>query len=434
MKKVYFGLLGLMIIHIIILMNLQFTAWPETFSFPYLFNSGFDLYKDMVHPYTPLLTMSLSFLYKLFGYNVWVVKLFTYFLILVNDLLIFKITSKLTKESKWGIVAVIFYCLTQPFLEGNQLWFDFAISTPILLGLWFIIDKKYLLSGVALTIAFLTKQNSALFLIFGLILIYVKEKKIMSLSKYVLGGFLTVLPFAFYLFSKSTFVDFMNWALIYPSKYWTSFPNYVQMIPSNRQLLTLIFLFLPALYLIFKKEIKHNILLFGSLLISLILIYPRFSFFHFQTGLVFLSITFGVASSKLKNMIYIYLYLVILSLLITKDWGHSIRFIDDNKLSIEKSEKVYLLGPHSLNYVVNNSLPPKPWIDNYGWYFEIPGIQHKMIDGWKIDPPKYVYISKSEPGSWYDLGTYQPDKIVNYINMNYQKVDEMNDVEVWKLK
>lgn len=420
----------LMIVHIVILLNLNFTAWPEIFSFPYLFNNGFDLYKDMVHPYTPLLTILLSFLYKLFGYNVWVVKLFTYFLILVNDILIFKITSKITKNTRWGIFAVIFYILTQSFLDGNQLWFDFAMSTPILVGSLLILNKKYFLSGVAFAIAFLIKQNSALFFIFGLLL-SLKNKNYL---KILLGSLLPIIPFSIYLFQKNTIMDFLNWVLIYPSKYWTSFPNYVQMVPSNRQLLILALLFLPVLYLVIKKEIKNNILLFGSLFISLVLIYPRFSFFHFQTGIAILAIIFGVVSSYFPKKYYLFLYLIVLILLIPKDWGSSVRFIDDNKLVMNKSEEVYLLGPHSLNYVTSGTLPPKPWIDNYGWYFEMPNIQENMIDGWKVDPPVYVYWTIAQAGNWYDLGTYQPEKIVKYIKDNYQKIDQQNEVEVWKLK
>ncbi|MFA6073879.1 MAG: hypothetical protein WC758_07230 [Candidatus Woesearchaeota archaeon] len=419
----------LIMIHIVLLLNLRFTAWPEMFSFPYLYNNGFNLYKDMVHPYTPLLTTLLAYLYKIFGYNIWVVKFLTYFLILINDLLIFKIVSKITKNSKYGLYAILFYLLTQPFLDGNQLWFDFAMSTPILVGSLLILNKKYFLSGVAFAIAFLTKQNSALFLIFGLLL-SLKHK---NYFKILLGSLLPIIPFSIYLFQKNTIVDFFNWVLIYPSKYWTNFPNYVQMIPNNRQLFILLILFVPTIYLLLKSKLRNNLLLYGSLIISLILIYPRFSFFHFQVGLAFLAIIFGVVSSTVKKH-FIYLYLFALFLILPKDWGRSTRFIDDNKLQINQSEKIYLLGSHSLNYVTSGTLPPKPWIDNYGWYFEMPNMQQKMIDGWKIDPPQYIYWSIPQNGNWYDLGTYQPKEVVKYIMDNYKKIGQQESVEIWKLQ
>ncbi|EKD94484.1 MAG: hypothetical protein ACD_26C00034G0019 [uncultured bacterium] len=422
-------LIVLIVVHILILLNLRFTAWPEMFSFPYFFNNGFSLYKDMIHPYTPLLTIFLANLYRLIGYNVWIIKLVTYTLIIINDILIFKITSKLTKSTKWGIFAVVAYLLTQPFLEGNQLWFDFAISSPILLGLWLVINKKYFWSGIVFAISFLIKQNSALFLILGLLLSF-KNK---NYPKILLGSFLTIIPFGIYLHQKNSIVDFFNWVLIYPSKYWTNFPDYVQMMPTNRQLLILLLLFLPTVYLVIKNKFKNNLLLFGSLIISLILIYPRFSFFHFQTGIAILAIIFGVATSIAKRQ-FVYLYLFIVFLILPKDWSNLTRFIDDNNLSILKNEKVYLLGPHSLNYVVSNSLPPKPWIDNYGWYFEMPGMQQRVLESWKNNPPNYVYRSLPQSGNWYDLGVYQPKEVVKYIEDNYQKVDQQNDVEVWKLK
>ena len=241
-------------IHIVLLLNLRFTAWPEMFSFPYLYNNGFNLYKDMIHPYTPLLTTLLAYLYKIFGYNIWVVKFLTYFLILINDLLIFKIVSKITKNSKYGLYAVLFYLLTQPFLDGNQLWFDFAMSTPILVGSLLILNKKYFLSGVAFAIAFLTKQNSALFLIFGLLL-SLKNK---NYFKILLGSLLPIIPFSIYLIQKNSIAEFFNWVLIYPSKYWTNFPNYVQMIPNNRQLFILLILFVPTIYLLIKSKFRNK--------------------------------------------------------------------------------------------------------------------------------------------------------------------------------
>ena len=67
----------LALVHIVILFNLRFTSWPEMFSFPYLLNNGFNLYKDMIHAYTPLLTIFLANLFRLFGYNVWIVEIFT---------------------------------------------------------------------------------------------------------------------------------------------------------------------------------------------------------------------------------------------------------------------------------------------------------------------------------------------------------------------
>ena len=64
----------------------------------------------------------------------------------------------------------------------------------------------------------------------------------------------------------------------------------------------------------------------------------------------------------------------------------------------------------------------------------MPNMQQKMIDGWKIDPPQYIYWSIPQNGNWYDLGTYQPKEVVKYIMDNYKKIDQQESVEIWKLQ
>ena len=98
MKKSYLFLCLLLGFHLLILSRLQFTAWPEMISFPYLINHGFVTYRDMVHAYPPLLVNLLAVCYKLFGYNLWVLKMFGWISILFSDLFFFKIIRKITKN------------------------------------------------------------------------------------------------------------------------------------------------------------------------------------------------------------------------------------------------------------------------------------------------------------------------------------------------
>ena len=97
MKKIAL-LLVVLAIHLILLTNLRFTPWPEMLSFPYLFNNGFTLYKDFVIAYPPFLVVLLSLVYKIFGYKVLVLKVFTWLLIILSDLIIYKIVNKVTKK------------------------------------------------------------------------------------------------------------------------------------------------------------------------------------------------------------------------------------------------------------------------------------------------------------------------------------------------
>ena len=89
MKKIYFGLVFIIFAHICILSNLQFTAWPEMLSFPYVIDKGFLIYKDFHHVYQPLLTYILLGVYKIFGFNILALKTFTYVNFVLIDMVMF---------------------------------------------------------------------------------------------------------------------------------------------------------------------------------------------------------------------------------------------------------------------------------------------------------------------------------------------------------
>ena len=77
-------------------------------------------------------------------------------------------------------------------------------------------------------------------------------------------------------------------------------------------------------------------------------------------------------------------------------------------------------------------LPPKPWIDNYIWYMEIDGMQDKIIKGFSKDKPEFIFRKPSQSGNWYSLGTYEPRKIVSFVEKNYEKIDNIGSIEVWR--
>ena len=100
------------------------------------------------------------------------------------------------------------------------------------------------------------------------------------------------------------------------------------------------------------------------------------------------------------------------------DWQQPPRFWSE-AVQIPSNESVYLLGLHSGHYILANSLPPKPWVDNYPWVFEIPGMQEETIGNWEQNPPKFIIWQPPVSGNWYDIGTYQPQKLTEWIRENY---------------
>src|SRR5258708_1235866 len=229
MKKIYCVVIALLGLHLLILSQLQFTAWPEMVSFPYLINHGFITYKDMVHAYPPLLVNTLAVLFRIFGYKLIVLKTFGWTTILISDLLVFLIIQNLTKKQILALLGLLVYVILQPVLEGNMVWPDLFIVPFLLLMFLFLIKKKYFFAGIAIGLAILTKQTGVFFLGLGGIYILFQERKVKFLINYILGISLLILPFLFTLFYQNSFQEFWKWTILYPGKYWTKFPGYVQL-------------------------------------------------------------------------------------------------------------------------------------------------------------------------------------------------------------
>ena len=442
-----------------LLVNLQFTAWPEMFSYAYLKNNGFLLYKDMIHPYPPVLTLTLSYIYKVFGYGINILKTFSWLVILSSSVCVWLLTKEITGKSVAALTALAFYVLTQPFLEGNMMWFDIAVVPPLLLGAYFLLRHNLFASGFFLSLAGFTKQTGGLFYVVVLVYLIWHGKSTLlrpgpkkNAISFLFGPIIFGAPLLIKLIQENAVEEFLNWVIYYPSVYWSKFPGYVQMSPGIKSLFVVGLFLAPALWLGIKNKIFQNkkwqvIALF--LVLSVVTVYPRFSFFHLQSTLAFSAVFYGFLIVQLPkklqavSVVLIGLIYILIWPQIRLEWGSETRFYarEDQKLAQDisrinsKKDKVFLQGLHSSLYSMSGQVPPKPWADNFGWYFEIPGVQEDTINRWAQNPPEVILWRTPNNGNWFDLGTYQPSKIVNWIEENYFRDKELRPgVWVWRRK
>lgn len=451
--------------HFLLLFNLQFTAWPEMLSYPYLRNNDFLLYKDMIHPYPPLLTMVLSLVYKMVGYHLWVLQAVAWSIILTSSLLIFLVIKTLTHRNDIALLGLAVYVLLQPFLEGNMLWFDIAIVPAVLLGMLFLLkhmeregSKWLVLAGFSLATAALVKQTAVVFLIFAAVFIFIRYRSLKEVWKLAIGSIVLLVPLIVRLIQEDALVDFFNWTVLYPLTEWGRYPGYVQMSIASKEAFVLFLLFLPLVAIFMVNIVRRKLLIDTHLSIlllfligSLIAVYPRFSFFHFQPALaILIVITFYVLRKwEIKKLLigsvvfFVILLPIIYLPVFVSDWQKEARFYSQNDTYLAAkiadltniSERVFLLEPHSGLYVMANRLPPKRWSDNFGWYLEIPGVQEEIISRWEGNPPDVVLWRMPLPGTQYDLGTYQPQKIASWIESNYTKKEEIKSgIWLWQKK
>jgi len=214
-----------------------------------------------------------------------------------------------------------------------------------------------------------------------------------------------------------------------------------------KQIFIMVVLGLPFVILSREKERKpESIFLSALFLCGIASSLPRFSYFHLQPMLAVYSIFIALLVIP-KRRYFILLLPSLVFIYILKQspglFGLSPRFYDKETQEISrivsretgKGEKMYLLGPNSMIYVLADRIPPKPWIENYVWHFEVPGLQEKVIAGWETNPPKIIFWTPPTPGNWFDLGTYQPKIIFEWISKNYvHKENTRSGVEVWYKK
>ncbi len=449
MKK-YIPIILLLSFHLFLLAQLRFTAWPEMLSYAYLKNHGFLLYKDMIHPYPPVLTLVLSYVYKAFGYDLIVLKTFSWAIILFSDLCVWLLAREITKKDTAAILSLAVYVFLQPVLEGNMLWFDIAIVPPLLLGAYMLLRGNLLLGGIFLSMAGFIKQTGGLFYLSVLCYLILTKAPGKQLKNYLIGPFIFGIPLLIRLMQESAVIGFWNWVVYYPAKFWSKFPGYVQMSVTPREILIIGLLIAPIVWLSIRsigKRDKNLIVLMLFTVLSLISVYPRFSFFHLQTTIALSAVLLGTVIAQNKKLlmfpvISLPLILVLMWPQIKLEWGKEARFYGSeeidfaNKLSdISKSDTVFLQGIQSGIYVFSNTLPPKPWGDNFGWYYEVPGIQEATLIRWEQNPPETIVWRTPNQGNQFDLGTYEPKKIVDWIQQNYFRETELRPgILVWRKK
>jgi hypothetical protein len=72
-----------------------------------------------------------------------------------------------------------------------------------------------------------------------------------------------------------------------------------------------------------------------------------------------------------------------------------------------------------------------PWIPQLSWYQELPGIQDKEVyDLMKTKPKLILLQSYTDSG----LASYKPQKVYDFIMLNYKLKEKIDNIEILILK
>lgn len=446
-KNTNLFLVALVFFHLGLLSLTQFTVWPEILSYPYLVSRGYTLYSDFVHPYPPLLTLVLVPLYQLFGYTPLVARIFAYALVIVSDVLVYKITLSVTRRQIYSTLAVFIYAVLHVSLDGNMIWFDTVIVSSSLAVLYFVLQSRYRMAGLFLALSVATKQTAGLM---GLVVVeylfWQSKNKGKDLIQFLSAPALIGILLSLILVVWGVFDDMFMWVIKLPFTHWSAFPGYVELHLLRRDWWILGSLGAPLLLLAKRK--KETPLLLGFFVAALVMVYPRFSYFHLQLAIAVLPICYATIFAQ-KRLKWLYVYLAAVLLFVAKPTlmrlgQYEMRFAtskeyalgsDIHSLMSNHSGTVFLLGIDSSQYVYANVLPPKPWVDNYGWYFEMPTVMETTLMRWEENPPVVVLRRPPFDGAWYALGTYEPKPLLAWLESHYVKTGHLSGtIEVWERK
>jgi hypothetical protein len=231
------------------------------------------------------------------------------------------------------------------------------------------------------------------------------------------------------------------WNFWYPFTQWSTFPGYVNFTLTRRDILVVLLVSCPVLIALVKKQ-YIPVLLYLAGLVS---IYPRFSFFHMQPAIAIAALSLGALPLKKTERVLSSIFVVIFILFLIRGttFAADVRFLGEKDIrlsqeiasQVEPNTSILFISIPSQYYVLTNHLPPKPWLDTYGWYYEMPGESKRVDAAFQNDPPDYIIRQQPQQGSWYDLGTYEPEVIRQLIENSYFEQEKINnEITVWKRK
>lgn len=441
-------ILGILTFHLLALFNMKFTAWPEMLAWPYLMVNSWLPYKDIAIAHTPNLLFALAGFFKIFGVGILQLKVFTWFLVLLADFVLFFVLSRLWKGGKAkAILATFAFVVLQVFYDGNGLWFEIAL-VPLSIMLFYLTTKrKYFISGVVWALMFFTKQTAVWFLIPFLLSLYSKDKiKLEALKKFIFGSLIVTSCYLVLFWTLGIFWDFYKWAINFGIFILPKSQGQIQ-LPALRTLAISLFPLTVFIPLILKKD-KLGIKLFIWSLFGAMGAYPRFEYFHVQPALPFVAIAishffYEIYDKQKPHKIFLGLYIFGIALLISgffiRNVSEGVRFYESDvsdvvnhvKQNTNPGEKIFVVNYWDNIYPLTNTLPAvDPLVPQLQWYMEQPNVQEKIVLDLENNRPRTIVIKKyTESG----LSAYIPKVLFEYIKKNYLHKETVSGIDIFVL-
>jgi hypothetical protein len=402
---------------------------------------GWLPYKNIAIAHNPLMLVDLLILFKLVGVGITQLKVFTWLLILLSDIVLFFVAKKLW-DKRVAILSLAFFIPLQIIYEGNGLWFDLYMGLLAFICFYTLKTKQFVWAGIFWAAALLTKQTAVYFLV-PIAFYFFGAKKTDGVKKFLTGALGVGAVFSATLFIFNLWPDYINWAIKFGV---FTLPKAAGQIhyPTLKQLAVSLFAFAVFIPYIIKKP-KSSVELSAWAFVGLLGAYPRFELFHFQPALFYLAIVGAIVFSQVKKKemllkVFLALFLVVFGTLFVRfgqrDWKAGTRFFDTTTQKVTASlseaslqgEKVFVANYWDSVYALSGTLPAvDPWVPQLSWYINQPGIEEEMVKGLERTKPNYIVLGEYTDGG---LSSFKPELINEFIEENYEVVDKIDGVYI----
>lgn len=421
-------LLVIVSIHIFLLLKSSIYITPELIFPVWLISNAKIFVSETQSMYAPLLFYIVSFLYKITQDFLVSINLIQLTLVVIIDFLLFYYLLK-KFNFKLAIAGLFFYMPWQVFFRGNYLWFDLATIPFIIIS--FIFFEKFvtnfklqnlILASVFLSLGYFFK--STVFWIYGLYFVWIvviaikRKSKFKVFFKYLLR-LLSPLVVALFLnflivLSKGTLDFSFYWNIIMQIFIYPRMPTLARPIsPNYYPVMALIFVILLVSFAVIKKyskKPKHQVwFLFTFALISLANIFPRWSDFHVQPFLPFLTLVLIYAVSLNRNLKYplkLYYRSTIVVALLSSLLIFGNRIITEiNNSKLVRPDYVKEFAPKNLNGLIK---------DRNIFFYDQPLYNREPITSEKkLDVLQKIILGFKNPDTFYRITSWQ--KATDYV-------------------
>lgn len=435
-------------IHAFVLTRLIYFPYPELFIYPYLTNHGLKPYSQILDQHFPGLMFLPINLNNLGMITPQTARLWSVSMVLIIQIMIFLISSRILKSKTKAILVNILYLIWQPFFEGWVLWIDSFLPLlllPAFYALYQKADKWFFCCGLFLGLGIVFKQVLIPLAIFAAIYILWQKRNLRVMLAFLSGLFFPIALMFIYLASIGVLRDFWYWTVVFNLTTFAQFGRGDG--PTLAHFSRVLLVFGSAFLVVRKIKTMEAQILLIFLIGTLIGLSTRFDFIHFQPALPFAVLATVVGLGKLGGVgrlgiITLYGLILVWWLVIFYQGhlGNRVISFDSNTLNIaakirdytSPGEKIFVYGGQPHLYQMSATLPAGDiFVFQFPWFLKI--AEGRILEGIKVDEPNIIVSDRTtiiEKAKITDFA----GSIDQYINENYQKIDSVGTADILRRK